>query len=85
LTEAQLDTLTQTLKGPLIDEPFNHSTVISAGYAKQLGLPAELADLDSEQWRIIWDLWTRYYVIGCFPNGTTAVYEAARASHIRTP
>jgi hypothetical protein len=83
--DADLDKLTEQLKKPLIEEPASHSAVISASYAKQLGLPAELADVASDEWKLIWNLWTRYFAMGCFPAGPVAVYEGNRASLINDP
>lgn len=78
----EIEELTERLKRPLIDEPSSHSAVISAKYAAELGLPAEKADVQSERWMLIWNLWSRYYALGCFPAGGTVVYEGRRASHV---
>ncbi|WP_314458023.1 SDH family Clp fold serine proteinase [uncultured Actinomyces sp.] len=80
-SEEQVEALSESLKSPLIDTPASHSAVISVDHAKGYGLPAEAADLSSESWRIIWDLWTHYFSIGCWPAGRQAIYEGARASH----
>lgn len=69
------------LKEPLIDAPASHSAVISVDHAIHYGLPAERADVGSEQWRLIWELWTCYFAMGCFPRGSRAIYEGARVSH----
>jgi hypothetical protein len=74
--------LIQRLKGPLLDEAQGHLTTIGPNAAQTLGLPVEIADTDSEQWQIIWALWTRYFSLGCFPAGTVAIYENARASQV---
>ncbi|WP_275896044.1 SDH family Clp fold serine proteinase [Micromonospora aurantiaca] len=84
-TDEQVRALAEQLEGPLIGESKSHSAVISAGYAQSLGLPVETPDLSSDQWRLVWNLWTRYYTLGCWPAGQTAVYEGARASHIQSP
>lgn len=84
-TKQQVEKLTKRLKAPLIDEPKSHSAVIDAQAAKDFGLPAELFNPASEDWRRVWELWTRYFTIGCWPAGITAVYEGRRASHILSP
>ncbi|MCU8694050.1 SDH family Clp fold serine proteinase [Mycobacteroides abscessus] len=77
--------LATALKAPLIDDPDSHSAVISADAAAQFGLPAEKFDLQSREWEIIWQLWARYFTLGCWPNGQVAVYEGERASHVIAP
>lgn len=74
--------LIERLKGPLVDEAQGHLTTIGPQAAMNLGLPVEIADTDSERWQLIWALWTRYFSLGCFPAGTVAVYENARASQV---
>jgi Serine dehydrogenase proteinase len=81
-TEGDVDNLAAALKAPLIDDPKSHSAVISCDAARRFGLPAEPAELSSIAWTLIWQLWTRYFVLKCFPAGTTAVYEGRRASAI---
>lgn len=80
-----VDTLTAALKAPLIDEPKSHSAVIDVQAAQKFGLPAEPYDPASDEWRRVWELWTRYFTLGCWPAGITAVYEGRRASHILSP
>jgi Serine dehydrogenase proteinase len=77
-----VNTLTVALKAPLIDEPKSHSAVIDVKAAQKFGLPAEPYDPASEEWQRVWELWTRYFTLGCWPAGITAVYEGRRASHI---
>lgn len=77
--------LAKALQQPLIDEPTSHSAVISCDAAKKFGLPAEPSDPDSEEWALIWSLWTRYFNLGVWPVGPVAVYEGDRASQIITP
>jgi hypothetical protein len=83
--EADVEALASSLKRPLIDEPASHSAVISAAAAKSFGLPAEVADTSSDTWGIIWSLWTRYFTLGVFPRGATAVYEGAKVSQVLIP
>lgn len=81
----EVEALATTLQQPLIEEPTSHSAVISSDAAQQFGLPAEAADPSSEQWEIVWSLWTRYFTLGAFPVGNVAVYEGAMASQIIRP
>lgn len=85
-TDADAKALTKQLKAPLIDEPASHGAVIGAAKAQSFGLPAESFDLASDQWRRVWELWTRYFAIGCWPapqrNG---VYEGRKASQFLVP
>ncbi|MDR3360361.1 MAG: ATP-dependent Clp protease proteolytic subunit [Bifidobacteriaceae bacterium] len=73
--------LAATLTAPLIDAPTSHSAVITADDAVELGLPVEKADTSSPQWKLLWDLWARYFNLGCFPAGNRSIYEGRRASH----
>ncbi len=84
-TPAEVDQLANALKEPLIDEPTSHSAVISCDAAASFGLPAAAADPESEEWSIIWSLWTRYFALGTFPVGPVAVYEGNRASQVLKP
>jgi hypothetical protein len=84
-TSDQVADLTEALRAPLIDEAHSHSAVISAAAAAEFGLPVERADVSSEQWAIIWALWTRYFTLGCWPAGPGAAYEGRRASHLLIP
>lgn len=84
-TAADVDALAKALQAPLIDDPTSHSAVIPVGQAKAWGLPAAAAAPASEEWGIIWSLWTRYFTMGCFPAGPVAIYEGARASHVIPP
>jgi Serine dehydrogenase proteinase len=84
-TAEEVDALTGRLRGPLIDEPATHSALVSAPAALRHGLPVEMADPMSDQWRLIWSLWVRYVHLGCFPVGQCSVYEGQRASHVMQP
>jgi hypothetical protein len=84
-SDEDVDALTTALKAPLIDEPKSHSAVIDVQAAQKFGLPAEPYDPASDEWRRVWELWTRYFTLGCWPAGITAVYEGRRASHIMPP
>lgn len=84
-SDEDVERLALALQQPLIDEPTSHSAVIGCDAAEQFGLPAESCDPDSDEWAIIWALWTRYFTLGAFPVGPVAVYEGDRASQIIRP
>ncbi len=69
--------LGEQLKEPLIGEPNDHGASVSADQALKLGLPVVKLDPLSDQWRMIWRLWTRYFILG-----KVSAYESERASHI---
>ena len=81
-TDEDVTQLAKALQAPLIDDSSSHSAVLPVHVAAQFGLPAVPADPSSEQWRLIWSLWTRYFALGGFPSGNTAIYEGRRASHV---
>ena len=63
------------LKAPLIDAKQSHAAIFGAKDALKVGLPVEEADPASEQWKMIWRLWAKYYALG-----PTRIYEGERAS-----
>ncbi len=65
------------LKKKLIDLPQNHGAVFNAADAREAGLPVDEVDPDSEQWRIVWQLWTKYFQL--LP---ASIYEGQLASQI---
>jgi hypothetical protein len=82
-SSADIAALKQSLQAPLIDEPTSHSAVFSVADVQRYGLPAVAADVNSAAWKLLWTLWTRYYVLGCWPAGTTAIYESGHASQLQ--
>ena len=84
-SEDDVAELAKALHRPLIEEPRSHSAVFSCGDAARFGLPAVDADVSSEEWSIVWSLWTRYFSMGAFPVGPVAVYEGETASQILGP
>lgn len=80
-TESEVEELTKTLQKPLIDTPASHSAVISVDHAHSFGLPAVPADLEDDEWKIVWSLWPHYFSMGCWPAGHAGIYEGIRASH----
>jgi ClpP class serine protease len=79
-TEAEVEELKARLKVKLIDVPQEHSAVFSAQDAKQAGLPVDIADAQSDRWRLIWRLYAKYLLAGAGPS--LGVYEGANASRI---
>lgn len=75
----EVQNLTRKLRRPLIEEPHDHATTISAERAQEIGIPnvEELA-ASCEQWNKIWHLWTRYMVL----SGTPTVYESEHTSQV---
>lgn len=70
------------LKGPLVDEAKTHGATVGPESAKALGLPVTTVDVDSEQWQLIWALWSRYFHLGAWPAGNRSVYEGELASQV---
>jgi membrane-bound ClpP family serine protease len=75
-TEEEVEALARALKEPLIDLPLHHGAVFGAVDAKNAGLPVIDADPDSEQWKLIWLLWTKYFHL------SSRVYEGRLASQV---
>lgn len=80
LPDDERSRLVEALKRPLIDDLTDHSATVGPKLAQKIGLPVELADTSSATWRIVWQLWTRYFALGCFPLNRAAVYEGRLAS-----
>jgi hypothetical protein len=78
-----VEQLAANLDGPLVHEPMAHSATIGPKQASELGLPVEEVDQASEQWKLIWRLWTRYFHLITGPAAEVSVYEGDFASQIR--
>ncbi len=76
-TREQAKAIAGELRTPLIGDPNDHGASISAERAIELELPVVNMDPSSEQWRMLWRLWARY-----FEMGDVEVYEGERASSI---
>lgn len=61
----------------LIDLPTDHGAVFDAKDVEQTGLPVIHADPSSDQWALIWMLWTKYF------NLYERVIEGRVASQVR--
>ena len=73
----EIDSVRDLLSEALIGEPNDHAATISADHAISLKLPVVKLDPQSDQWKMIWQLWIRY-----FNMGAVSVYEGERASQI---
>lgn len=79
-TEDQVRALQEKLQSPLIELPKHHGAIFGAADAKTAGLPVKEADPRSDQWKLIWLLWARYFSL--FPS---RIYEGRRASRVIDP
>lgn len=74
----EVSRLTESVREPLIDLPHDHGAVFGAADARRVGLPIEEADPRSDQWRLVWQLWTKYFALGPQMH----VYEGRTASQV---
>lgn len=68
------------LQENLIDLPRDHGAVFGATDALAAGLPIVEVDPRSDQWKIIWRLWVKYFALGL-----GGIYEGRSASQILPP
>lgn len=73
--------LSENLKEPLIIRPKTHSALLGIQDAEAAGLPVVEANLNSEQWQMLWRLWAKYYAIGA-SGETSMFYESRRVSRV---
>ena len=71
--------LINKLREPLIDRRRTHSALFSVRNAIDAGLPAQEVALQSEQWQMVWSLWTKYYAL-LSSNQIGGIYEGHRVS-----
>ena len=83
-SDADVEKLHESLKEPLITRPMTHSALFGVQDAKAAGLPVIEANLQGEQWQMLWRLWAKYYALGAF-DGTNLFYESQRVSHVFNP
>lgn len=76
---AEVTHLSNTLTEPLIDRRRTHSALFSVRNAIDAGLPAQEVALQSEQWQMVWSLWTKYYAL-LSSNQIGGIYEGHRVS-----
>jgi membrane-bound ClpP family serine protease len=81
-SEEDVAKLTEGFKKSLIDLPRDHGAIFGAADAEAAGLPVIHADLASDQWKLIWRLWAKYFALGCYvtegrlASQTTPIYAA---------
>lgn len=75
-TPKDIKNLVTGLKEPLIDRPKHHGAIFSATDAQSAGLPISLAPPDGYQWKLIWQLWAKYFALN------SRVYEGRKASRV---
>jgi hypothetical protein len=68
--------LKESVKRPLVELPKDHGAIFGARDAARAGLPVVEVDPRSDQWRLVWRLWAKYYVLNA------RVYEGRKASRI---
>jgi hypothetical protein len=73
--EKEVKELKARLKAPLIEAKQSHAAIFGAKDAAKAGLPVIEVDPSSDQWKMIWRLWAKYYAL--MP---VRVYEGERAS-----
>ncbi|MDR3067946.1 MAG: ATP-dependent Clp protease proteolytic subunit [Cellulomonas sp.] len=85
LNPADRKKIAEKAKGPLVDDAKSHGATVGPVQARSMGLPVTTVEPDSESWRLVWALWTRYFSLGAWPAGNVAVYESAQASQVLRP
>lgn len=76
--EEECERLKKSLREALIEKTTYHGAIFGYREAKDAGLPVVEADPASEQWQMIWRLWTKYWALGPVVHA----YEAERASNV---
>jgi hypothetical protein len=65
-SQEEVNTVAKALDERLIEKPQYHGAVFGADDAEQLGLPVIKADLESDQWKLIWRLWAKYFHLNAY-------------------
>lgn len=71
--------LINRLTEPLIIGPRTHSALFNVRNAINAGLPAQEVGLQSEQWQMVWSLWTKYFNL-LYSGQIRGIYEGRRVS-----
>ena len=76
----EVSKIAKAIKKTLIDLPMNHGAVVGAADANRVELPVIEVDPESDQWRLIWLLWTKYCALGnaCMRGVSLRRYGAVR-------
>jgi hypothetical protein len=64
--ETDVSTVAEALNERLIEKPQYHGAVFGADDAEALGLPVIRADLESDQWKMLWRLWAKYFHLDAY-------------------
>jgi len=62
----QVDTVAEALNKRLIETPQYHGAVFGAADPEEVGLPVIRADLESDQWKLLWRLWAKYFHLDAY-------------------
>lgn len=81
-SEDDIDELLKQITEPFVNEPSSHGAVVGASEARHAGLPVHELQPTDAHWQSVWNLWTRYFVLG--PLDRVQVYENEVASQVRT-
>ena len=73
-----VEALAEALQNPLVDAPKDHRQIFGPDAAGEAGLPVADVDLQGDQWKMIWRLWTSYWQF----RGNEGVYEGTKASQL---
>jgi ATP-dependent protease ClpP protease subunit len=65
-SEEDVEAVACAVQEKLIDLPKEHGAVFDARDAEKAGLPVIHADPRSDQWRLIWLLWTKYFNLDAY-------------------
>lgn len=76
---SEVAVLKEKLYTPLIELPKSHAAIFGARDAEEAGLPVVVANPASDQWRLIWHLWGKYFVL--MQRGVR-VYEGRKSSQV---
>lgn len=77
--EAKVEEIALALQEKLIDTATSHAAVFGPEDAHAAGLPVTRLDPASDQWRLLWRLWVKYFATGM------RWYEASRSSKALGP
>ena len=77
-SDQEVQHLLNALRGPLIEVPQTHAALFGMDDAMKAGLPVQKAAPDSNQWRMLWRLWAKYFALGI----STSIYESSTTSQV---
>lgn len=77
---ADVRRLKEKAEKQLITTATMHSAVVGSAEARRIGLPVTEVEGDSGRWQEIWEIWSRYFVLG--PVEAFRIYEGQVASQV---